>query len=134
MRDRCNNPNNRAFKNYGARGIKVCPRWNDYRNFIRDMGPKPSPKHTIERKDVNGDYTPENCVWATHAEQNRNRRSTKFLTYKGETLTHTEWSKRVGLSKNTIGRRRAAGWSVDDILSLPPNPQNRRAPSPTTTH
>lgn len=75
LRSRCSNPNNNRFKYYGGRGIKVCDRWlKSYENFLADMGRKPSPEHSIDRIDVNGNYEPDNCRWATPIQQRANRR------------------------------------------------------------
>lgn len=92
MRYRCNNVDGAHYKDYGGRGIKVCDRWNDYDLFMEDMGKRPSPSHSIERIDVNGDYEPSNCKWATYIEQNRNTRmrSTNTSGVKG-----IFWDKRL---------------------------------------
>jgi hypothetical protein len=83
MRKRCNNPNCKKYEIYGGRGIKVCERWDLFENFMEDMGPRPSPKHSINRIDNDGNYEPSNCHWATRKEQAENRRSNVVVKYAG---------------------------------------------------
>lgn len=78
MRQRCFNPRSKDFKHYGGRGISVCKRWARFENFLKDMGPRPSLHHSIERRDNGKDYRPSNCYWATRKEQGRNTRSVKL--------------------------------------------------------
>jgi hypothetical protein len=81
MISRCYNPNQGAYKNYGGRGIRVCQRWLDsFETFLEDMGPRPSPYHTLERVDNSGHYEPGNCRWATRADQARNRRDNRHCS------------------------------------------------------
>ena len=80
MKSRCNDPKQNGYENYGGRGICYSSDWRHFANFVRDMGPKPTPNHTLERKDVDGDYCAENCVWATRTEQCHNRRQFKNNT------------------------------------------------------
>jgi hypothetical protein len=77
MHSRCENPNVAAYKNYGGRGITVCKRWFKFERFYADMGPRPSPELTVERRDNDAGYTPANCYWATRKQQAANKRNTK---------------------------------------------------------
>ena len=86
MRQRCNNTNAKDYPKYGGRGIKICERWNDFWAFVEDMGERPE-GHSIDRIDNDGDYSPENCQWATLVEQCNNRRNNVYLTFNGQTLT-----------------------------------------------
>lgn len=116
MKSRCNSPTNRAYQNYGARGITVCERWTKFENFFADMGPRPHGT-SIDRIDVNGNYEPSNCRWATNLEQRRNKRNNRKLTFNGESLCITEWAQRTGLKRRTIEARLTYGWSVEDALT-----------------
>lgn len=117
---RCYNPNNPAYKNYGGRGIKVCERWrNSVEAFIDDMGPRPSKAHSVERKDNNGNYEPDNCVWATQREQMQNTRVTPRLTFQNKTLTMAEWAAQFNMETHTLGTRLKRGWPVGRALTQP---------------
>lgn len=102
----CESKTQHQYPNYGGRGIKVCTRWRDsFEAFIQDMGPRPSKQHSIERIDNNGDYTPENCRWATPKEQLNNTRVNRRLTCNGRTETLTEWAKILGITPTTLAGR-----------------------------
>lgn len=119
MRRRCNDPKEKTYANYGGRGIKVCARWGKFANFIADMGPKPSPKHTIDRKNNNGNYTPKNCWWATPRQQSRNTRRSVFVRYEGKRVLLCDLVEQLGLNRQMVYGRLKIGWSLKDALSLP---------------
>jgi hypothetical protein len=101
MQQRCYNPNDHKYPIYGARGITICQRWLDsFENFYADMGPRPSPKHSIDRYPNNdGNYEPENCRWATNPQQSRNKRTNNWITIEGVTLCLVDWCDRLGIPR-----------------------------------
>lgn len=120
MINRCTNRRDPIYERYGARGITVCKRWlKSFVAFLQDMGPRPSPLHTIERVNNDRGYCPSNCRWATRLEQARNRRSTRRLTYNGTTLTMTEWAVKIGMDRGTLWRRLKRGWPIAKALTEP---------------
>ncbi len=127
LKTRATNVNTPDAKNYVDRGIVVCPRWaHSFANFFADMGLRPSPKHTIERKDNDGPYSPKNCVWATRKVQNGNTRRNVFLEYAGERLILSEWARRLGCGHEVIRARLRLGWSVADAVTRSVRPMNFR--------
>jgi hypothetical protein len=120
MIDRCYNPDVNSFPRYGGRGIRVCDRWkNSIADFHADMGDRPTPDHSIDRINNDGDYSPENCRWATAKDQANNRRSSHILEFQGESMTIAQWSERTGLSQYVIGNRIRAGWTPREALTSP---------------
>lgn len=118
MVQRCTNQNSKAFNNYGGRGIKVCDRWMLFENFYDDMGDRPEGK-TLERVDNDGDYSPENCIWATRKQQANNRRVCILLTYNGVTQNISQWAADLKLNAKMLYSRYKRGWSDKDILTKP---------------
>ena len=123
MLQRCTNPNNPAFADYGGRGITCCVRWETFAYFYADMGDRP-PGLTLERIDNERGYEPGNCRWATRAEQNRNRRGRRLLTHNGETLRISEWAQRLGIAEPKLRERLDKGWPLELALTLPPSKHN----------
>ena|SRR5688572_1616229 len=120
LKDRCLNPNNSSYKNYGQRGIKVCSSWaQSFATFLSDIGPRPSKSHSIDRIDNNGDYSPDNVKWSLPSEQARNTRRTKFLTYNNKTLCLLDWSILLKIPWNTLDSRLRKGWSIEKTLTTP---------------
>lgn len=124
--NRCLCQTGSSYKKYGAKGIKVCQRWRDsFLAFLEDMGPKPSPEHSIDRfPNQSGHYEPSNCRWATKEEQMNNRRSNRRIKVGGETLTLAQLARRVGIRSSTIAYRLNNGWSLEAAISTTPNHGN----------
>lgn len=116
MKERCQRVKNKHFKYYGGRGIKVCPRWKKFQNFISDMGIAPIGMQ-IERKNNNGNYEPSNCKWVTQTEQANNKSTSVRISFNGLTLTAAQWSRRLGLNEKKIYSRAAKGWKPKKILN-----------------
>ena len=118
MKSRCFNKNEPAYKNYGERGITICDRWMDFQNFYSDMGDCPIGM-TLDRVDNNGNYSPENCRWASWKEQQNNRRNNKFILHKGEYKTISQWFPNINVKEyRKIHRRIKSGWNIERAFSL----------------
>lgn len=119
IKGRCFNKNNCSYKNYGARGITICDEWlNDYPAFEKWANENGyNDALTIDRIDVNGNYCPNNCRWATKREQQNNRRDCRYITYKGETKTMAEWARALHISYNRIEGRLSRGWPIEKAFS-----------------
>lgn len=119
IKERCYNKSNDSYASYGGRGIVVCDRWlgkDGYVNFLADMGRRPSDSHSIDRIDVNGNYEPSNCRWATVKEQHRNRRDNLLLTVLGRTQTAVAWAEEMGHPPHRIYNRLAKGWTPEEAV------------------
>ena len=116
MKSRCHYKNNEKFHRYGARNISICERWlESFENFFEDMGPRPSPAHSIDRKDNNGNYEPGNCRWATDQEQSRNRITCRMICYKGKTQCISAWAEEFGMKRDDFRYRLKKGLSMEEI-------------------
>jgi hypothetical protein len=115
MKNRCEQPEHVMYKHYGARGIKVCERWEQFENFYSDMGPRPDGL-TLERNDNEKGYSLSNCRWATQTEQANNKRTNIYLEKDGETHSIAVWSRKLGLNRHTLYTRYHRGWAPEEIL------------------
>ncbi len=141
MKRRCYYPKCKDYKYYGGKGIRIAPEWlDDFPKFVSDMGPKPTPKHSLDRISPADNYGPKTCRWATDAEQRNNMSSCIYITWGGATKTATQWAEHFGIKSGTVQKRIASGW--DPVLAIttrklapwgrrkgltPPTPPARRA-------
>lgn len=116
MKSRCSNPKAHNFHDYGARGIKVCQRWETFENFHKDMG-DPQKGLQLDRINNLGDYEPSNCRWASRKTQMNNRRGNVVLELDGKRLTMSEWADSIGISKQSLWRRLELKWPLRKALS-----------------
>ncbi len=115
MIQRCGNPEDAAFSNYGGRGISVCDRWLDFETFLSDLGPRPKGM-TLERKNNDAGYSPDNVKWATWKEQSRNKRTSRFMETPWGRMTVAEAAERAGISLNRFKSRMNGGWTMNDLF------------------
>lgn len=120
IRQRCYNKNHPQYKDYGGRGILVCDRWlESFENFYNDMGEKPFKKATLERKNTNGNYTPDNCKWATFKEQQNNRRNNRIVEYDGKKQTLQQWADEYNIDSDIVRSRiDRDGWDLYKALTI----------------
>lgn len=120
MKARCYNPNNKNYKHYGGRGIEICEEWQSFEAFAEWADKSGYAEGlTIERKDVNEGYCPQNCCWITQREQTRNKRNTVYITAQGETKTLLEWAEQLNVPASMLKARQARGWTEEEIISTP---------------
>lgn len=120
-KERCQNPNNHKWADYGSRGIQFL--YSSVEALVADIGHPPSGSHSIDRINTDGHYEPGNCRWATSREQNNNRRDNVFLTYQGRTQTVSQWARELGFRPGLISERLRSGWTVEKALTTPVKPR-----------
>lgn len=118
MWSRCAYEKHPAFSHYGGRGIVVCDRWKDFRNFLTDMGERPDGT-SLDRIDNDRGYEPGNCRWATDIEQHNNTSANRILVVRGEALTLSQWARRTGLGVSTVRERLRRGWPPERAVFTP---------------
>ncbi len=118
MRARCTNEKSTHYHRYGGRGISVCERWDSFINFLEDMGERPS-ETTLDRINNDGNYSKDNCRWATNYEQSRNKSQNRIIEIDGEKMILTDWAERFGIKMLVVFKRIQRGWSEIDALSKP---------------
>lgn len=128
MRKRCNSLSNFFYADYGGRGISICKRWDDFENFLSDMGKRPGNDYSIDRIDNDENYEPGNVRWATQKQQCNNRRNNFLVTFNGETKTIAQWRRDIGIDKNTLRQRIVRGWEIERALTAPVSSKNPGKP------
>ena len=126
MRSRCYNKNSKDYPDYGGRGIKTSEEWSDFSSFFKDMGAAPTKKHSIDRINVNGDYSKDNCRWATANQQARNKRTNLIIEYNGERLCLIDMCEKYNLAYKYTSKRLKNGWSIERIIEARKKQRNGR--------
>lgn len=125
MLARCYSENNVSYPNYGGRGIVVCARWLSLPNFYADMGHRPSGM-SLGRINNDGDYEPTNCRWETDAQQARNTRRTRLISFNGINLCLIDWAEKIGIHRNSLAKRLAQGMPIEIALTRPPQHRGKQ--------
>lgn len=126
MMGRCFREKGKRFKSYGGRGITVCARWKSFANFYLDMGSRPTPKHSLDRRDNDGNYEPSNCRWATDAEQRANKRNSILVIYNGASVRLMDVPRPTGFTLYHVYGRLKSGWTLDEALTIPINRHKKK--------
>lgn len=119
MHLRCEDPWHPRYKDWGARGIRVCERWSEFTNFLADMGPRPFPDAQLDRLDNDDGYYPENCAWVTPHQNVQNSSAIRFLEHDGLRMSVADWARRMGIKACVLYSRLHSGWSVERTLTQP---------------
>lgn len=118
IKSRCYNPKATVYEYYGGRGVEMCQKWQEsFEAFYEDMGPRPSPEHSIDRIDGSGDYEPDNCRWVTQVKQNNNRSINRMITYKGKTMSVADWSRHLDIPYDRLRARILRGMPIEKAFS-----------------
>jgi hypothetical protein len=118
MKQRCYNPKYQFYYLYGEKGVTVCKKWRDsFQNFLKDMGNPPSDKYSVDRINGTGNYTKENCRWATPKQQQNNRKDNPKITLYGVTETIGQWAETLGVSKGLLEKRYYRKWKPEKMLT-----------------
>lgn len=125
MMARCYNPRSANYDDYGGRGVQVCDRWKNFALFLEDMGARP-PRTSLGRIDTNGDYEPSNCRWETAEQQQNNKRNNRTISIDGQSLTYSQWERRMGLRRRTISQRLFLGWDERRAVMAPLDTNKQR--------
>ena len=133
MKSRCYNENTKEYARYGGRGIRVCDRWQEpngqgFLNFLADIGPRPSPTHSIDRyPDPDGNYEPGNCRWATYVEQNRNKRSSTNISGFGKIKCLAAWAEEYSMPRATLQTRLSKGMTLEEAIRHPKGSHHKKS-------
>ena len=118
IKSRCYTQSSTSYKNYGLRGVKMCDEWLDYQTFKRwALANGYKDNLTIDRIDVNGDYTPNNCRWVSYKENSNNKRNNRYIEYNGKIKTLTEWAEEYHIKVGTLWARLNKGWTIEKALN-----------------